>query len=731
MSEQEERIKISFNTNADETKQKVEGVANSVNKTTDAVEQQEKAQISLRQQLRNANMELQNTINKYGETSKEAIASAKAVANLKDQMEFAQQLSKSFNPDQKFKALTSASQLAGTGLQGVTSGMALFGDQSKDTQQQLLKVQAAMSFSDSISNLSNVADQWNVLKTNIGASSTFLKLNTAVTGTALIIQKAYQKATGQSAVSQQALNGAVATSTFGFKALKIAIASTGIGLLVVGIAAVVANFDKLKSVMSSIGWMKSVADTIGNIVQSVTDFVGVTSEASRLQDKMLAKANKSIKDNEYLLDVNANKYDEYTKRKIQANIDYNKKVEELNKDEELSEKEKFKRQRFYREKANQEILQADIDRAKANKKNEPKEDKKPAPSKDKKEVIDYDKIKLEKQKELNKQLEDLEDDTEQKRLDRQKERDLAEIEALGLKGKAKQDLIDIQNKINKKKQDDLDTKTKEETQAKAKAFFEQFKLEKDDKSKYEDAKTQEELDKILVTAQAKNEKELEAKKLEAEAKGEDANLTPEEKEEKKAEIQAFYNQKKEDEEKRHSDAVIAIDRAKAEQKKEIQDATFAVADAGIGILKSFDSKNKAIQKGIILAESGVALGKVGVNIATGVSKDSSAGAVASVPQIIKTVATGVLSTAQIIAGTSKALKALGTGGSIGGSGTPQAPQGVSAQPQVGVQASSENQIATSIAKNQLAQPPIKTYVVSSDVSTAQVLDAKIVSDNSF
>jgi len=149
------------------------------------------------------------------------------------------------------------------------------------------------------------------------------------------------------------------------------------------------------------------------------------------------------------------------------------------------------------------------------------------------------------------------------------------------------------------------------------------------------------------------------------------------------------------------------------------------------MLKLFEGKNKAIQKASILAESGVALGRVGLNIAAGVSKDASTGAVASIPQIAKTVATGVLSTAQIISGTSKALKALGGGSAPSGGATAQAPQGVSAQPQVGVQASSENQIATSIARSQSEQAPIKAYVVSSDVSTAQVLDAKIISENSF
>lgn len=716
MSDQEERIKISFETNADQTKQSVDGVANSVNKTTDAVEQQTQAQVSLRQQLRNANMELQNTIVKYGETSKEAIASAKAVANLKDQMEFAQQLSKSFNPDQKFKALTSASQLAGTGLQGVTSGMALFGDQSKDTQAQLLKVQAAMAFSDAISNLSNVADQWNVLKTNIGASSTFLKVNNAVTGTATILQKAF--------------TGAVNTTSFGFKALKIAIASTGIGLLVTGVAMLVNNFDSLKAIVfKAVPQLQAVGKVITGIVQSVTDFLGFTSEAQRIQDKMLAKANKSIKDNEYLLDVNANKYDEYTKRKIQANIDYNKKVDELNKDEELNDKEKIKRLKAFREKANQEILQADIDRAKANKKEEPKEEKKSP--RQKKEVIDYDKIKLDKQKELNKQLEDLEDDTEQKKLDRQKKRDLAEIEALGLKGKAKQDLIDTQNKIDKERQYDLDAKTKEETQAKAKEFFEQFKLDKDNKSKYEDVKTQEELDKILITAQAKIEKELEAKKLEAEAKGEDANLTPEEREEKKAEIQAFYNNKREEEEKRHADATNEINKAVADQKKEINDRMSKNADQLLNNLAQGQIKSKGIQRAAIIAEGGVALGKNIKNTASAVTTDLKLGFPANVAPVALDVATGAMSAAQIIQGTQKALQALGTGGSISGGSTQSAPTGVSAQPQIGVQASQENQIATSIATVQTEQPPIKAFVVSSDVTTAQTLDAKIISENSI
>jgi len=710
MSDYEDKIKISFDTNADQTKQSVDGVAKAVNNTTDAVEQQEKAQVSLRQQLRNANMELQNTINKYGETSKEAIASAKAVANLKDQMEFAQQLSKSFNPDQKFKALTSASQLAGTGLQGVTSGMALFGDQSKDTQAQLLKVQAAMAFSDAISNLSNVADQWELLKTTIKANTVFTKANTATTWLATIAQKAF--------------TGSVNTTSFGFKALKVAIASVGIGLLVTGVALLVNNFDSLKAILfKAVPQLENVGKSIMGIVNAVTDFLGFTSEAQRLQDKMLAKANKSIKDNEYLLDVNANKYDEYTKRKIQANINYNKKVDELNKDEELSEKEKNARVKAYREKANKEILQADIDRAKANEKSETKTIEKKEKSNKivEKKEDEHAKAILSKEAELKKQLEDLEDKTEQQKLDRQKQRDAKEIELLGATGKQKQNLLLNLDKIYIEKQNELNAKIEAEEKQKQKDFLDKFKIEEEEKVEYEKTKFDAEIESIYEKEQARIDAEKEAALLSSEGEG----GTPEEKKERELAINRFYQNE-------NLKAEEDFSNAKKDLKQKENDALNGLGNQAVGLAKDIFAKNKNIQKGILVTESAVALGKVAKNTVEGVSKSiSSSPLTVGMPWSGIIGAKGILDAATIVSSTNKALQSLGGGSVSGGGATAQAPQGVSAQPQVGVQASSENQIATSIAKSQIEQAPIKAYVVSSDVTTAQNLDAKIISENSF
>jgi hypothetical protein len=72
------------------------------------------------------------------------------------------------------------------------------------------------------------------------------------------------------------------------------------------------------------------------------------------------------------------------------------------------------------------------------------------------------------------------------------------------------------------------------------------------------------------------------------------------------------------------------------------------------------------------------------------------------------------------------------GGSVssGGGSTPATPGGGSV-PQVGFQNSGENQIASTINQNQQAQPPIQTFVVSSEITTAQALDRNKINANSL
>jgi len=321
MADEQENIKLQFDSNAktvagdvNKLGASIESTTQSTNENNQAVEQGEQSYKTFKTQLREANQELQKSIQLYGETSAETVKAAKAVANLKDQMGFAQDLADKFNPDQKMKALGAATQVAGTGLQGVTAGMALFGGESEDTQKQLLKVQAAMAFSDAISNLSNLGDQWKLLKTTIKSSSIATKANTAATGAAAMVQNLF--------------TGSVTTTTAGFKALKFAIAATGIGLLIVGLGLVVANFEKISKWAMSFGWIKATAGWIGDLANSITDFIGVTSEADRALDRMKANADASLALNKKFLAEHGSQLDEFTKQKIEAKNKYNEAIKE-------------------------------------------------------------------------------------------------------------------------------------------------------------------------------------------------------------------------------------------------------------------------------------------------------------------------------------------------------------------------------------------------------------------
>lgn len=277
---------------------------------------------SLKKQLKEAQADVQALSDKFGATSKEAINAAKRAGELKDKIGDAKSLVDAFNPDAKFKALTASLSGVAGGFAAVQGGMALLGNESQDVQKALLKVQSAMALSQGLQAVGESIDSFKQL----------------------------------GAVIKNQVSGA-------FSSLKGAIAATGIGLLVVGVGLLVANFEKVKKVvMDLLPGLSSAADFIGNIVNKITDFVGVTSEANRAVSRLIKDNEKSIKETERFLNLNADKYDEYTQRKIKANLDFKKTQNELIKDESLTEQQRAKYILEAREKANREINKSDLDR---------------------------------------------------------------------------------------------------------------------------------------------------------------------------------------------------------------------------------------------------------------------------------------------------------------------------------------------------------------------------------
>jgi len=178
-----------------------------------------------------------------------------------------------------------------------------------------------------------------------------------------------------------------------------------------------------------------------------------------------------------------------------------------------------------------------------------------------------------------------------------------------------------------------------------------------------------------------------------------------------------------------SDEKLKIAEAESQQKKDIQEAQFALASGAISFLKQIGEKNKAIQKAAIIAENAIGIGKMIIaNNAANIGALATPQAIltsgaSAIPVIAMNNITTALGVATTIASTAKALSAVGGGGvgsapAIGGGIS--APATVQASPSV-VAPSGVNQLASTLGQN----VPIKAYVVSKDMTSQQSLDRNI------
>lgn len=142
---------------------------------------------NLKTQLREAQQEVQELANKFGDTSKEAVNAAKKAAELKDKIGDAKALTDAFNPDAKFRALTSSLSGAAAGFTAVQGAMGLFGNESENVQKTLLKVQSAMALSQSLQQLGEAKDSFKQLGAVVKNVFTGIKGAIAASGIGLLL----------------------------------------------------------------------------------------------------------------------------------------------------------------------------------------------------------------------------------------------------------------------------------------------------------------------------------------------------------------------------------------------------------------------------------------------------------------------------------------------------------------------------------------------------------------
>ena len=226
---------------------------------------------------------------------------------------------------------------------------------------------------------------------------------------------------------------------------------------------------------------------------------------------------------------------------------------------------------------------------------------------------------------------------------------------------------------------------------------------------------------------------------------EDLKISEAQKNDLLLEIDAAYNAKKEvlDEEaadkeekaaKEAADELVKIEKDKAAQKAAIQAAQINMVSQGIALLKQVAGKNKVLQAAAIIGESAVGIAKTVI-----ATQAANAGALATpqaiatsgaaaVPVIVANKISAGIGIASNIAATRKALQGLKAGGSPPPPANIRGASGIVNQatpPEFNtVGASGTNQLADAIGSQ--SKQPIKTYVVASDVTTAQNLERNII-----
>jgi len=180
----------------------------------------EEAVGSLKSQLRLAQAEVATLSDKFGATSIQAVEAAKQAAILKDKIGDAKALTEAFNPDAKFKAVSASLSGVASGFAAYQGAMGLAGVESKDLEKQLLKVQSAMAIAQGLQGLGEARDSFKQLKA-VGVNA--------------------------------------------FNAIKSAIGSTGIGLIVIAAGAIYAYWDDIKGAVSGVSEEQKKLNKISQI----------------------------------------------------------------------------------------------------------------------------------------------------------------------------------------------------------------------------------------------------------------------------------------------------------------------------------------------------------------------------------------------------------------------------------------------------------------------------------
>lgn len=571
---------------------------------------------SFKAQLREANGELVAMSEKFGSASAEAVAAAKKVAGLKDAIGDAKALAETFNPDKKFVALGGAIQGAVSGFSALQGATALFGEEGKDLEKTLLKVQSVMALQQGISGVFGAIDSFkllgNTIKTNVVSA---------------------------------------------FSSMKSAIISTGLGILVVAIGAVAEAFSSMADRAEEAAEATKKANE--QAIKYTNEGLKAEQEFLKQKEKLdIAKAKSAGKSEEEIFNLQQN-YRGQNIRSLQRAYNEAKGVDEVRASEIKKQIDAINNDGQVAELENQTRL------------NKIKEEGAKQAAAKRKEAADKEKADLKAQQDalkniINKtqiDIENLSDTTEAQKLERQRKRDIEELDAVKLSAREKRDAIDLINK----KYDILNT---------------ELEAENKKKKEKEEAEKEEQKQKDLA---------------------------------KKAEEQAAADKKRIDDNKKTEDQIVKDKQAAAQAKLEIDNSTIQAGQQLFTLIAGLDQKNKGLQKAALIGQSALSIASIIANTNVGSSKEVATKGIFGLSTSAILYAKMGLSIASVIAATAKGLSQLGGGsaGGVGGAGAAASAPSAPIPPQASSTTLNQGQV------NQIGNVAARAFVVESDVSGQQ------------
>jgi hypothetical protein len=686
---------------------------------------------TLKQQYKEAVLEVQKLADAFGATSIEVQNASKRAAELKDQIEDVNDAIQAQKGEGAFIALGKSLSTVASGFSAVEGAMGLVGAESEDVQKAMLRVQSAMALAQGLEGLEDAGRAFSQLKVTI--------------------------------------NGVVTSTISGFQKMSLAskaFAITGIGLIITGLALVITYWEDVSKAigLSTDEQDKYVAkqkrmneqskEMRENVSKESASFATLiaqlkaTNSGSKEREDLIKKINKeygttlkNIKDErdfQSQLNTELASYLEYQKAKYELQKNEDKIVKNLEVQDKLeSDISKAKKEQVALEKERQDLIK--------------KQSSSSTVTSETKIFSDYDKITKKiaevdsKIKENKKTIQDSNKELENAKLrfedyGRSANNASAKVDELTNSGsKYVENNKDVKDStIETTEAIDL---TKDEAYiAEQERLKELNKAELDSLKVIEDAKkansdmllTEQELAiqkenesyKIKIDNAIKFGQDTEALEIEHLNNLNNINRTEQEKQ------YALDKEAKEKQialDKETAEKKIEIQRALLQQKKDLQQQDLEMALQGVGIIKSIFEKSKGVQKAAVLAESAIGIAKIITSTqaanAAAIAKYSlvPGGQALSAAEIARNKIGAGLGIASNLVATGKALQSLGGGsapsgggdlGGIGGGGV--------ISPNLNVVGNTGiNQLAT------LQQQPVKAYVVSNDITSAQQFDLKV------